>query len=99
MVPHNLYIPGPSRQKSDNSFIVLFHVVFCIELIYSIFRRSVWKNKWEMTYVGPSQVLVKPLAGSGPFASRGVILRSQYGFEIHDVRIMGGLSDVKCMYK
>lgn len=48
-----------------------------------------WKNKWEMTYVGPSQVLVKPLAGSGPFGSRGVILRSQYGFEIHDVRIMG----------
>ncbi|XP_063612068.1 intraflagellar transport protein 172 homolog [Penaeus indicus] len=54
-----------------------------------ICRRTVWKNKWEMTYVGPSQVLVKPLAGSGPFGSRGVILRSQYGFEIHDVRIMG----------
>ena len=42
-----------------------------------------------MTFVGPSQVLVKPLSGSGPHGSRGVILRSQYGFEIHDVRIMG----------
>lgn len=38
-----------------------------------------------MTYVGPSQVLVKPLQGD----SRGVILRSQFGHEIDDVRIMG----------
>jgi len=38
-----------------------------------------------MTYVGPSQVLVKPLAPG----SRGVILKSHYGYEIDDVRIMG----------
>lgn len=49
------------------------------------FRRTLWKNKFEMTYVGPSQVLVKPLAP----VSRGVILKSQYGYEIDDVRIMG----------
>ena len=52
-------------------------------------RRSVWKNKWEMVYTGPSQVLVKPLSGAGPHGTRGIIVRSQYGFEIHDVRIMG----------
>ena len=40
-----------------------------------------------MTYVGPSQVLVKPLAKKG---ARGVILKSIYGYEIEDVRIMGG---------
>ena len=38
-----------------------------------------------MTYVGPSQVLVKPLDPG----SRGVILKSHYGYEIDDVRIMG----------
>ncbi|KAJ4427860.1 hypothetical protein ANN_23861 [Periplaneta americana] len=48
-------------------------------------RRTMWKNKFEMTYVGPSQVLVKPLAPG----SRGVILKSHYGYEIDDVRIMG----------
>lgn len=48
-------------------------------------RRMLWKNKFEMTYVGPSQVLVKPLTTE----SRGVVLRSQYGYEIDDVRIMG----------
>ncbi|XP_066969064.1 intraflagellar transport protein 172 homolog [Macrobrachium rosenbergii] len=75
--------------KKDGSRIVCGTLCGAVELFDSVLRRSVWKNKWEMTYVGPSQVLVKPLAGSGPFGSRGVILRSQYGFEIHDVRIMG----------
>lgn len=76
-------------------------------------RRTVWKNKFELTYVGASQViqflitlflhnleknsiiihlhfhfsqvLVKPLDDN----SRGVILRSRFGYEIDDVRIMG----------
>jgi len=50
----------------------------------------VWKNKFEMTYVGPSQVLVKPLNNeSSNQSSHGVILKSQYGHEIEDVRVMG----------
>lgn len=40
-----------------------------------------------MIYVSPSQVLVKPL--SAEFRGRGVILKSQYGYEITDVAIMG----------
>lgn len=44
-----------------------------------------WKDKLEITYVGPSQVLVKPLDTN----ERGVILRSYHGGEIEDVRIMG----------
>lgn len=55
-----------------------------------IFRRTVWKNKFEMTYVGPSQVLVKPMNNDdGNQLSHGVILKSQYGHEIEDVRVMG----------
>lgn len=43
-----------------------------------------------MTYVGPSQVLVKPLNNeSNNQSSHGVILKSQYGHEIEDVRVMG----------
>ncbi|MCL4124638.1 UNVERIFIED_CONTAM: hypothetical protein GTU68_062016, partial [Idotea baltica] len=75
--------------KRDGSRVVCGTLCGAVELFDSVLRRSVWKNKWEMTYVGPSQVLVKPLSGTGPHGSRGVILRSQYGFEIHDVRIMG----------
>jgi intraflagellar transport protein 172 len=47
-----------------------------------VFRRTVWKNKFEMVYVAPSQVLVRPLHGDQP---RGVILRSKYGHEISEV--------------
>ena len=101
-----------------------------VELFESVLKRSVWKGKFELTYVGPSQVLlcrielfctgtVMPaellcdgpqkdfFSGSGsprilshlvsqvlvkPLASgaRGVILKSIYGYEIEDVRIMGG---------
>lgn len=43
-----------------------------------------------MTYVGPSQVLVKPLNKDDEnHSSHGVILKSQYGHEIEDVRVMG----------
>lgn len=41
-----------------------------------------------MTYVGPSQVLVKPLNNDNQ-SSHGVVLKSQYGHEIEDVRVMG----------
>ncbi|XP_076029417.1 intraflagellar transport protein Oseg2 isoform X2 [Oratosquilla oratoria] len=75
--------------KRDGSRLVCGTLCGAVELFDSVLRRTVWRNKWEMTYVGPSQVLVKPLSGAVPGGSRGVILRSQYGFEIHDVRIMG----------
>ncbi len=46
-----------------------------VELFESVLKRAVWNNKFEMTYVGPSQVLVKPLVKG----ARGVILKSIYG--------------------
>lgn len=48
-------------------------------------RRTLWKDKFEITYVGPSQVLIKPL----DLHDSGVIIRSQHGGEIEDVKIMG----------
>lgn len=54
-------------------------------LYFLVLKRTVWKDKFEITYVGPSQVLVKPLNSN----ERGVILRSQHGGEIDDVKIMG----------
>lgn len=45
-----------------------------------------WKNKYEFTYVGPSQVLVKSVES----VERSLTLKSEYNYEINDVRIMGG---------
>ncbi|KAJ3607079.1 hypothetical protein NHX12_026594 [Muraenolepis orangiensis] len=47
-------------------------------------RRSIYKNKFEITYVGPSQVIVRNLSSG----SR-VVLKSQYGYEVEEVKIMG----------
>ena len=73
--------------KKDGSRVAAGSLCGGVELFESVLKRAVWKNKFEMTYVGPSQVLVKPLNKKG---ARGVILKSIYGYEIEDVRIMGG---------
>ena len=72
--------------KKDGSRIAAGSLCGGVELFESVLKRSVWKNKFELTYVGPSQVLVKPLTPG----ARGVILKSLYGYEIEDVKIMGG---------
>ncbi|XP_015754892.1 PREDICTED: intraflagellar transport protein 172 homolog [Acropora digitifera] len=55
-----------------------------VELFDCCLRRSVYKNKFEMTYVGLSQVIVKNLS-----SGTRVVLKSHYGYEIDKVSIMG----------
>ena len=47
--------------KKDGSRVAAGSLCGGVELFESVLKRAVWKNKFEMTYVGPSQVLVKPL--------------------------------------
>lgn len=55
-----------------------------VQLFEYCLKRVVFKNKFEMTYVGLSQVIVKELS-----TSKRVVLRSHYGYEIERVQIMG----------
>lgn len=55
-----------------------------IEMI-SVLKRVVWKDKYEIIFVGPNQVLLKPLNSS----EEEVTILAEYGSEIDDVRIMG----------
>jgi len=48
-----------------------------VELFDCCLRRSVYKNKFEMTYVGLSQVIVKNLS-----SGTRVVLKSHYGHEV-----------------
>ncbi len=84
----NLYTVTALSWKKDGSKVALGSLCGGVELFESVLKRAVWKNKFEMTYVGPSQVLVKPLTKG----AKGVILKSVYGYEITDVKIMGGES-------
>lgn len=81
----NLYTITAMAWKRDGSRVACGALCGSVEMFESVIKRMLWKNKFEMTYVGPSQVLVKPLTSG----SRGVVLRSQFGYEIDDVRIMG----------
>lgn len=54
----------------------------------SVLRRTILQDKFELTFVAPSQVLVKELHGAN---DENVLIESQLGLEIYDVRIMGKL--------
>ncbi|EHB18284.1 Intraflagellar transport protein 172-like protein [Heterocephalus glaber] len=47
-------------------------------------RRSIYRNKFELTCVGPRQVIVKNLA-----SGTHVVLKSHHGYEVEEVKILG----------
>lgn len=61
------------------AFIVFMQGTLCggVELFDCCLRRSIYKNKFEMTYVGLSQVIVKNLS-----SGTRVVLKSHYGYEV-----------------
>ncbi|XP_046993145.1 intraflagellar transport protein 172 homolog [Schistocerca americana] len=81
----NMYTVTALAWKRDGSRVACGTLCGAVELFESVLKRMVWKNKFEMAYVGPSQVIIKPLSTE----LQGIILKSQYGYEIEDVRIMG----------
>lgn len=66
--------------------VLLFQGTLCggVELFDCCLKRTIYKNKFEMTHVGPNQVIVKNLS-----SNTRVVLKSHYGYEIDEVRIMG----------
>lgn len=70
--------------------LVIGSVCGAVLLFESVLRRTVWQDKFELTYVAPSQVLLKSLLEP----SESMVIESQLGLEIDDVRIMG-----KCISK
>jgi len=81
---NNLYTISSLSWKQDGSKLIAGTLCGGVELFDCCLRRSVYKNKFEMTYVGLSQVIVKNLA-----SGNRVVLKSHYGYEIDEVKIMG----------
>ncbi|XP_027053913.1 intraflagellar transport protein 172 homolog [Pocillopora damicornis] len=79
-----LYTITSMAWKRDGSRLVAGTLCGGVELFDCCLRRSVYKNKFEMTYVGLSQVIVKNLS-----SGTRVVLKSHYGYEIDKVSIMG----------
>ncbi|KFO82193.1 Intraflagellar transport protein 172, partial [Cuculus canorus] len=80
----HLYTITALAWKRDGSQICVGTLCGGVEQFDYCLCRSVYKNKFEMTYVGPSQVIVKNLSTGAQ-----VVLKSQYGYEIDEVKILG----------
>ncbi|XP_039425678.1 intraflagellar transport protein 172 homolog isoform X3 [Corvus cornix cornix] len=80
----HLYTITALAWKRDGSRICAGTLCGGVEQFDCCLRRTIYKNKFEMTYVGPSQVIVKNLS-----TGTRVVLKSQYGYEIDEVKILG----------
>ncbi|XP_056632969.1 intraflagellar transport protein 172 homolog [Diorhabda sublineata] len=81
----NFYTITVLAWKRDGSKVNCGGLCGAVFMFESVLKRTVWKDKYEITYVGPNQVLIKPLNAD----ESNVILKSRYGGEIGDVKIMG----------
>ncbi|XP_042245769.1 intraflagellar transport protein 172 homolog [Thunnus maccoyii] len=80
----NLYTITSLAWKKDGSRLCAGTLCGGVELFDCCLRRTIYKNKFEMTYVGLSQVIVRNLS-----TGTRVVLKSYYGYEIEEVKIMG----------
>lgn len=82
-IPH-LYTITALAWKKDGSRVTCGTLCGGVEVFDCCLKRTIYKNKFEMTHVGLSQVIVKNLS-----SGQRVVLKSHYGYEIDEVRIMG----------
>uniref|UniRef100_A0A2K6MV73 Intraflagellar transport protein 172 homolog n=1 Tax=Rhinopithecus bieti TaxID=61621 RepID=A0A2K6MV73_RHIBE len=80
----NLYTITALAWKRDGSRLCVGTLCGGVELFDCYLRRIIYKNKFELTYVGPSQVIVKNLS-----SGTRVVLKSHYGYEVEEVKILG----------
>ncbi|XP_074640366.1 intraflagellar transport protein 172 homolog [Tubulanus polymorphus] len=80
----NLYTITAMAWKRDGSRLTAGTLCGGVELFDCCLKRAIYKNKFEMTYVGLSQVIVKNLS-----TGTRVVLKSYYGYEIDEVKIKG----------
>lgn len=71
--------------RRDGARLVIGSLCGAVITFESALRRTILQDKFELTFVAPSQVLVKSLEAVG----ENVMVESQLGHEIYDVRIMG----------
>ncbi|KAK3767076.1 hypothetical protein RRG08_017951 [Elysia crispata] len=81
---HNLYTITALAWKKDGSRVVAGTLCGGLEMFDCCLKRTLYKNKFEITHVGVSQAIVRNMSNNTK-----VMLKSHYGYEIDEVRIMG----------
>ena len=70
--------------KADGSKIAAGTLTGGVELFDCSLKRQIFRNRFEITYVGLSQAIIKDLSDG-----KRMVLKSNYGYEIDDVKILG----------
>ncbi|XP_072763581.1 intraflagellar transport protein 172 homolog isoform X3 [Anoplolepis gracilipes] len=82
----NFYTITALAWKRDGSKLAVGGLCGGVEQFETILRRTVVRGSHEVAYVGPSQVVIRSLNDS---SQRSIVVRSQTGLEIEDVRVLG----------
>lgn len=82
----NFYTVSALAWRRDGSKLIIGGLCGSVEQFETILRKSIVRGSHEVTYVGPNQVVIKSLANKH---SRPVIVNSQSGSEIDDVKVLG----------
>ncbi|XP_058794797.1 intraflagellar transport protein 172 homolog [Phymastichus coffea] len=82
----NFYTVTALAWRRDGSKLVVGGLCGAVEQFETILRKSIVRGSYEVTYVGPNQVVIRSLANKH---SRPVIVNSQSGGEIDDVKVFG----------
>ncbi|OXU27721.1 hypothetical protein TSAR_004638 [Trichomalopsis sarcophagae] len=81
----NFYTVTALAWRKDGSKLVVGSLCGAVEMFETILRRTLLRGSHEVSYVGPSQVVIRSLEGK----SRPVVVKSNSGAEIEDVKVMG----------
>ncbi|XP_052833703.1 intraflagellar transport protein 172 homolog [Octopus bimaculoides] len=80
----NLYTITALSWKPDGSRVLVGTLCGSVEVFNSTLKKINYKKKFEIVHVGLNQVIVTCLS-----SGQKTVLKSQYGYEIDNVRIMG----------
>ncbi|XP_043507001.1 intraflagellar transport protein 172 homolog isoform X3 [Frieseomelitta varia] len=81
----NFYTVTAISWRRDGSRLLVGSLCGAVEQFETVLKRTVIRGSHEVAYVGPSQVVIRPLNEG----NRPVIVRSQTGYEIEDVKVLG----------
>ncbi|XP_076441140.1 intraflagellar transport protein 172 homolog [Babylonia areolata] len=82
-IPH-IYTVTALAWKRDGARVVCGTLCGGVELFDCSLKKTIVRNKFEITHVGLSQAIVRNMS-----SNQKVVLKSHYGYEIDEVRIMG----------
>eukprot|EP00049_Salpingoeca_infusionum_P011387 m.198132 g.198132 ORF g.198132 m.198132 type:complete len:1733 (+) comp14914_c0_seq4:203-5401(+) len=80
----NLYSVTSMCWKPDGSRLIVGNLCGGVESFDCCLKKVVYKGKFDFTYVGPSQVIVKKIA-----TGTRLVLRSQHGYELEKINVLG----------